>query len=238
MAAALSNYPVPVAREYLLNLAEKSPSAEVRTEALVSLGNAGDYSVIEFLVRKAASARGKEKNAARESLLALRGKPVDDKILDLLAAGPEQSVRNELLLAACERNIRESREYFLKEASNPSADPALVSRGLRAFGDIGMAEELLKVAFSTEDETFREELAAIMAAWAKQSARPEARSTFFRNLLGKESDPGRQALLISIIGKIGERNSLPQLRSYLRVQNSVVREAFKSSGRLAGSGSP
>ncbi len=225
VAAALSNYPVPVAREYLLNLAEKSPSAEVRTEALVSLGNAGDYSVIEFLVRKAASARGKEKNAARESLLALRGKPVDDKILDLLAAGPEQSVRNELLLAACERNIRESREYFLKEASNPSADPALVSRGLRAFGDIGMAEELLKVAFSTEDETFREELAAIMAAWAKQSARPEARSTFFRNLLGKESDPGRQALLISIIGKIGERNSLPQLRSYLRVQNSVVREA-------------
>ncbi|MDM7920096.1 MAG: HEAT repeat domain-containing protein, partial [Methanosarcina sp.] len=128
-------------------------------------------------------------------------------------------------LAACERNIRESREYFLKEASNPSADPALVSRGLRAFGDIGLAEELLKVAFRTEDESFREELAGIMAAWAKQSAQPEARSTFFRNLLGKETDTGRQALLISIIGKIGERNSLPQLRSYLRAQNAVVREA-------------
>lgn len=225
VAAALSDYPVPAAREFLLNLAEKSPSAEVRTEALVSLGKAGDNSVVEFLVRKAASARGKEKNAARESLLALRGKPVDDRILELLAAGPEQSLRNELLLAACERNIRESREYFLKEASNPSADPALVSRGLRAFGDIGLAEELLKVAFSTEDESFREELAGIMAAWAKQSARPEARSTFFRNLLGKETDPSRQALLITIIGKIGERNSLPLLRSYLRAQNAVVREA-------------
>ncbi len=225
VAAALGSFPAVPVREFLMNQAAKSPSAPVRAEALVSLGKVGDYSVVEFLARKAASIRGKEKNAARESLLALRGKPVDSKILELLAAGPEQSVRNELLLAACERNVRESRGYFLKEASNPSADPALVSRGLRAFGDIGLAEELLKVAYSTEDESFREELAGIMAAWAKQSARPEARSTFFRNLLGKETDPARQALLITIIGKIGERNSLPLIRSYVKAQNSTLKEA-------------
>lgn len=224
-AAAMSYYPVSAIREFLIDLASKSPSVNVRTEALVSLGKIGDGSTVEFLVQKAASARGKEKSAARESLLALRGKSIDGKILELLAASTQPDIRNELLLAACERNIRESREYFLKEAANTSADLALVSRGLRAFGDISLAEELLAVAFKTEDEAFRDELAAILAIWAKQSARPDARSTYFRNLLGKETDPARQALLITIIGKIGERNSLPLLRNYAKAQDPLIREA-------------
>ncbi len=225
VAAALSSFPAVPVKEFLMNQVAKSTSVRVRTEAIRSLGRAGDSSVVELLAQKAASSRGKEKSAARESLLALRGKSVDDKILELLAAGPEQSLRNELLLAACERNIREAREYFLNEAANPLADPALVSRGLRAFGDIGLVEELLRVAFKTGDEAFREELAGIMAAWARQSARPETRSAYFRNLLGKESDPARQALLIGIIGKIGERNSLPLIRSYINAQNATVKEA-------------
>lgn len=224
-AAVLANYPVSAVREFLVDLATKAPSAEVRIEALVSLGKIGDSSVVDFLVQKAASARGREKEAARESLVALRGNSVDAKILELLKASPSPDVRHELLLAACERNIGESREYFLKEAANPSADMALVSRGLRAFGDISQAEELLAVAFKSEDETFREELAGIMAAWAKASARPDARSVYFRNFLGKETDPARQALLITIIGKIGERNSLPLLRSYMKSQDSLIREA-------------
>ncbi len=225
VAAVLANYPVQTAREYLVNLAAKSPAPEVRTEAIVSLGKIGDSSTVQFLAGKAATTRGNEKAAARESLVALRGKVVDKKILEMLSLSPEQSLRNELLLAACERNIRESREYFLKEAANPSADLALVSRGLRAFGDISLAEELLNIAYKSEDEAFQEEMAGIMAAWAKQSARPDARSGYFRNLLGVEKRPERQALLISIIGKIGERNSLPLLRNYLKSPDSKIREA-------------
>ncbi len=225
VAAVLANYPVQTAREYLLNLAGKSPAPEVRTEAIISLGKIGDSSTVEFLAGKAATARGNEKAAARESLVALRGKEVDKKILEMLSSTSEQALRNELLLAACERNIGESREFFLKEAANPSADLALVSRGLRAFGDISLAEELLNIAYKIEDEAFQEEMAGIMAAWAKQSARPDARSGYFRNLLGSEKQPERQALLISIIGKIGERNSLPLLRNYLKSQDPKIREA-------------
>lgn len=225
IAAALARYPVPSAREYLVNLANKSVSPEVRTEAIISLGKIGDSSTVELLAGKAAAARGKEKTAARESLVALRGKAVDMKILEMLSSSPDQALRNELLLAACERNIRESREFFLKEAANPSADSALVSRGLRTFGDISLAEELLNIAFKSEDEAFQEELASIMAAWAKQSARPGARSSYFRNLLNTEKQPERQAILISIIGKIGERNSLPLLRNYLKNQDPRIREA-------------
>jgi len=212
-----------------VNLASKSPAPEVRTEAIVSLGKIGDSSTVEFLSWKTATARGNEKAAARESLLALRGKAVDKKILEMLSCSPDQSLRNELLLATCERNIRESQEYFLKEAANPPADMALVSRGLRAFGDISLAEELLNIAYKNEDEAFREEMAGIIAAWAKQSARPDARSGYFRNLLGAEKQPEKQAFLISIIGKIGERNSLPLLRNYLKSQNPKIREAVVRS---------
>ncbi|MDI6697466.1 MAG: hypothetical protein QME85_00820 [Candidatus Saccharicenans sp.] len=225
VAAVLSHHPVPGAREYLRTLADKSASVEVRTEALLSLGKAGDDYDVEFLARRAASARGKEKAAARESLIRLADRAVDKKILELLAQQPEQALRNELLLAACERDIVESRKYFLLEAANPAADVSLVSRGLRAFGDISLAEELLPVAFKVEEENFREELAGILAAWARQSARPEARSAYFRNLLGREPEAKNQALLISIIGKIGERNSLPLLRQYHDNRNQEVREA-------------
>lgn len=225
VAAVLANYPVRSAREYLVNLASKSPSSEVRTEAIISLGKIGDSSTAEFLAGRAASARAKEKAAARESLVALRGREIDKKILEMLSISSDQALRNELLLAACERNINESREYFLKEAANPSADMTLVSRGLRAFGDISLAEELLNIAHKSEDEAFREEMASIMAAWAKQSGRPDARSSHFRNLLGSEKTPERQTLLISIIGKIGERNSLPLLRNYLLSQEAGIREA-------------
>ncbi|MGQ9801940.1 MAG: HEAT repeat domain-containing protein [Candidatus Saccharicenans sp.] len=225
IAASLANYPVPSAREYLMNLASKSPWPEVRTEAIISLGKIGDSSTVEFLTAKAAASRGSEKGAARESLVALRGKEVDKKIQEMLSSSTDQDRRNELLLAACERNIRESREYFLKEAANPEADIALLTRGLRAFGDISLAEDLLNVAYKTDDEAFQEELSGIMALWARQSARPEARSAHFRNLLGAEKQPERRALLISIIGKIGERNSLPLLRNYLKSQEPKVREA-------------
>ncbi|MCR4395939.1 MAG: HEAT repeat domain-containing protein [Candidatus Saccharicenans sp.] len=225
VAAILANYPVPSARQYLLNLASKSASSAVRTEAIISLGKIGDSSTVEFLAGKAATARGNEKAAAKESLVALRGREVDKKILEILSTSSDQALRNELLLAACERNIRESREYFLKEAANPSADVALISRGLRVFGDISQAEELLNITYKSDDEAFREEMAGIIAAWAKQSARPDARSSYFRNLLGAEKQPERQALLISIIGKIGERNSLPLLRGYLKSQEPKIREA-------------
>jgi len=225
VVAALSHYSTPKVREYLAGLAGQSPSMDVRTEDINSLGKIGDSSTVEFLLKKAAAAKGKEKAAARESLVVLRGRAVDEKILELLAEIPDQPVKNELLLAACERNIKESKDYFVKEAANPSADVALVSRGLRAFGDISLAEELLDIIFKTQDEAFQEELTGILAGWAKQSASPDARSTFFRNLLGKETQPEKQAIFISIIGKIGERNSLPLLRNYVKNQNPKIREA-------------
>lgn len=225
LAAVLAGYPIPAVRKYLIDLASQSSSLEVRIQALDSLGRIGDSSTVEFLVEKATLSRGKEKAAARESLLALRGKEVDEKIFQLLATASDQAFKNELLLASLERNIKESRDYFLKEAASPSADPVLVARGLRAFGDISLAEELLNIAFESEDEAFREELAGIMAAWARQSARPGARSVFFRNLLNAEKLPARKAWLISIIGKIGERNSLPLLRNYLAIQEPEIREA-------------
>jgi len=82
-----------------------------------------------------------------------------------------------------------ARDFFLAEASNPVADRALVSRGLRAFGDLSLADKILEVAFSTQDETYRDELINILAIWAQNSARPDSKSAFFTQLLAKENDP-------------------------------------------------
>jgi HEAT repeat protein len=225
VAAILSGYSTAGVRKYLVNLAEKSGFIDVRIEAVNSLGRIGESSEVDFLVRKAATAKGKEKIAARESLAVLPGKGIDSRILELLGSVTDEVIKKELLLAACERNIPESRVYFLKQVANPASDATLISRGLRAFGDISLAEELLPIVFKTEDEAFQEGLINILAAWAKESARPEAQANYFQNLLSKEERPERQAVLLAIVGKIGERNTLPVIRTYIRSQDKVVREA-------------
>jgi len=224
-ASALSSFSSSEVIDFLMKVSVQSTSAEVRTEAILSLGKAGDRRAVEFLAEKAAQAKGLEKNAARESLVALRGRGVDAVILELISKETDQTIKNELLLAACERNIRESGEFFLAEASNPSADPALISRGLRAFGDVSLAEKLLDITFKTGDENFREELENISGFWARNSARPEAGSAFFRNLLTGETEPEKQVILLRIIGKIGESSSLPIIRSFLDSSNTALREA-------------
>ncbi len=223
--SALSSYPEPQVREFLMKVISSQKDQSVRIAALRTLGRVGDATTVEFLAERAAQAKGPEKTAARESLASLPEKAVDQKILELLAASTSQEVKNELLFSACERNIAAARDFFLVEASNPAADRALVSRGLRAFGDLSLADKILEVAFSTQDETYREELVNILAIWAQNSARPDSKSAFFTQLLAKENDPEKVSILVQVIGKIGERSSLPLIRKYLSDSRPPVKEA-------------
>lgn len=223
--SALSSYPEPQVREFLMKVISNQQDEPVRIAALRTLGQVGDATTVEFLAGRAAQAKGLEKTAARESLASLPEKAADPKILELLGITTSQEVKNELFLAACERNIVEARDFFLAEASNPAADRALVSRGLRAFGNLSLADKVLEVAFSTQDETYREELVNILAIWAQNSARPDSKSAFFTQLLAKENDPEKVSLLLQVIGKIGERSSLPLIRKYLSDSRPQVTEA-------------
>ncbi len=223
--SALSSYPEPQVREFLMKVISNQQDEPVRIAALRTLGQIGDATTVEFLAERAAQAKGLEKTAARESLASLPEKAVDQKILELLGTTTSQEVKNELLLSACERNIVEARDFFLAEASNPAADRALVSRGLRAFGDLSLADKILEVAFSTQDETYREELVNILAIWAQNSARPDSKSAFFTQLLTKENNPEKVSVLLQVIGKIGERSSLPLIRKYLSDSRPQVTEA-------------
>ncbi|NMC66440.1 MAG: HEAT repeat domain-containing protein [Acidobacteria bacterium] len=223
--SALSSYPEPQIREFLMKVISSQKDEPVRIAALRTLGRVGDATTVEFLAERAAQAKAPEKTAARESLASLPEKAVDRKILELLAASTSQEVKNELLFSACERNMAGARDFFLAEASNPVADRALVSRGLRAFGDLSLADKILEVAFSTQDETYLEELINILAIWAKNSARPDSKSAFFTQLLAKENDPEKVSVLVQVIGKIGERSSLPLIRKYLSDSRPPVKEA-------------
>lgn len=223
--SALSSYPEPQVREFLMKVISSQKDEPLRIAALRTLSRVGDATTVEFLAERAAQTKGLEKTAARESLASLPEKAVDQKILELLGTTTRQEIKNELLLVACERNMVAARGFFLAEASNPAADLALVSRGLRAFGNLSLADKILEVAFSTQDETYREELINILAIWAQNSARPDSKSAFFTQLLAKENDPEKVSVLVQVIGKIGERSSLPLIRKYLSDSPPPVKEA-------------
>ncbi|HQO75895.1 MAG TPA: HEAT repeat domain-containing protein [Candidatus Saccharicenans sp.] len=223
--SALSSYPEPQVREFLMKVISSQKDEPLRIAALRTLSRVGDATTVEFLAERAAQTKGLEKTAARESLASLPGKAVDQKILELLGTTTRQEIKNELLFSACERNMVAARGFFLAEASNPAADLALVSRGLRAFGNLSLADKILEVAFSTQDETYREELINILAIWAQNSARPDSKSAFFTQLLAKENDPEKVSVLVQVIGKIGERSSLPLIRKYLSDSRLKVKEA-------------
>ncbi len=93
----------------------KSQDESVRIAALKAIGQLGGAPNVPLLAHRAATSKGAEQKAARESLYRLRGPEVDAAVLQCLPdAAPE--VKAELVGAVGERNIAGSVETLLKTA--------------------------------------------------------------------------------------------------------------------------
>ena len=225
LIAALASFPKGSVLTTLTN-ASASPLAAVRIEALGALGKAGDGSVVLLLADRAATAAGREQEAARESVRRLVGADVDKAVLDGLAGPGPEAVRIELIRAIGERGIPRGKEVLSGLARADS--PAVRLAAVRALGRLAGAEDLitlLDLLSVAADGTEQEEIGNAIIAAANEHARPDERAGAVASRLAAEMNPGKRAALLRVLGGIGEDRTLPVVRGALADAAPLVVDA-------------
>lgn len=225
LLAVLSGYPKDRVLPAVLQAA-KGSSAPVRLAALKALESVGDASTVPFLAETAAKARGPEQSAARGALNLLKGRPVDEAVLALLAAKPAEEVQVELLSAIAER-----RNFAAKSAvgalldSSPSRVRLQALKTMRAIGTPSDMPAILAFLVKTGEEAERVEAETTAAALAQKIANPDGRANSVKGMLASEKDAKARVRLCGVLGRIGDNSALPALRTAAKDQSEEIVDA-------------
>jgi HEAT repeat protein len=209
----------------ILKAAESSVVA-VRLAALKALETAGDASTVAFLAETAAKTRGAEQSAARGALGLLKGRPVDDTVLALLAKKPADEVQVELLQTIAERRMFTAKKAVAESLASPSS--RVRPQALRSMRIIGTPSDIpavIELLLKSADDAEWGEAEATIAALAQKIANPDGRSNAVKQRLGTEKDPQARARLFRVLSRIGDDSALPLLRTALNEQNEEIVEA-------------
>ncbi|MBP7050401.1 MAG: HEAT repeat domain-containing protein [Phycisphaerae bacterium] len=205
--------------------AGKSKDESVRVAALKAVGQLGNASSVPLLAERAASSKGVEQKAARESLYRLRGAEVDAAVLQNLAAAKSE-VKVELVSAVGERNIAGSVETLLKAAKDE--DRKVRTESLKVLRGVGKPEDmpalvnLLLEVKTDSDRTEAEKTIAIVAHKIEDATRQAA--AVLQVLPNVKDNPNRASLL-RVLGRIGDSSALPTLRTALTAREAEIQDA-------------
>ncbi len=206
--------------------AAKSTEPMVRVEALKALEKAGDQTAVELLVEQAAQTKGAEQTAARSSLWNLKGKGVNEAILENLAKQADLEVQEELILSIGERRITEGLEWLMNKAG--SSEARIRQQAIKSLKDIAAPTDLsrlVNLALSLKEERDRLEMASTIASVAGKIPHIFGRARAVVNVLPRTTDIQGRAALYRTLGKIGDDSSLSVLRSALGDENPEIRDA-------------
>lgn len=213
LLSVLSGYPGDRVRPAVLQAAQ-SDQPSVRTAALRALEQVGDASVVPFVANAAALALNAEQAAARSTLAGLKGRNVDDAIVELLKLDPPDSVQGELLLAAGARRIFLAKPLVASALSSPAEFVRIQAlRAMRTIGTPSDVDAALDVLLGTADEAEREEAGKTAAELARLAMATDLRSRAVRARLTEGTEAESRVRLIALLPLIGDLASLPVLRT-------------------------
>jgi len=224
--AALSRYPAARVRPAVL-MAAKSSSADVRVAALRALESVGDASTVPFLAETASSAgKGPVQEAARQALIGVPGRAVDDAIVGLLKQPAPDAIAVELLKAIADRRIFLAKPAVSASLTAPSSDVRMEAmKTLRAIGTPSDAARVLDLLVKTGDDLERAEAEKTATALLQKTANASGRSTLVRMRLVKEKDPAVRSKLIPLLPATADGGALPVLRTSLESADPAVVDA-------------
>ncbi len=206
--------------------ASRNESEDIRIAALHALESIGDAATVELLAHHAAESRGREQEAARNSLWSLKGEDVDQAILSNLAKEKNPDVQKELIMSIGERRIRKGLNWLLSKAR--SADARTRQQAIKALKNVASPSDLpllVDLLISVEKERDQMEMASTIAAVAMKDPQEEGRSKPVIDVLPEVSEIPIRRALYRTLGKIGDDSSLPILRSALEEANLDIQDA-------------
>lgn len=205
--------------------ASQSEDEAVRVAALKALGELGDTSSVPLLAKRAASTRGAEQKAARESLYRLRGEPIDQAIARAIP-GADSRVKVELISAIGERNIPGAVEVLLTTAKDDDRRVRVESlRVLKVVARPADMPALVNLLLELPTEADRREAEKTLAAVAHKIEEENRQAAAVLAVLPNVKEVEKRASLLRVLGRIGDGSALPTLRTALNSREEDIKDA-------------
>jgi len=211
-----------VAARGAVQAAVSSEDPAVRLAALNALGTLGDETSVKTLAdRTVAGAASAEGQAARNSLVHLRGPRINEALTGLLSG--DASRQTELIRILVARDAVNSLAALQKAAE--ARDGTVRKEAWKALGSLARSPDAaallgLLVRVSGEE---RDEAEHAVAALLKKPDRPDL-SAALQKLETVEA-PVTRASLIRVVSAVGDDSALPALRKAVQSGDAGLREA-------------
>lgn len=205
--------------------AGKSQDESVRVASLKAIGQLGNASSVALLAERAATSKGEEQKAARESLYRLRGPEVDAAILQNVPTA-DAKVKVELVSAIGERNIAGSVETLLNAARGEDRKVRIESlKVLKVVGTPDAMPALVSLLLEIKSDSDRTEAEKTAAAVAHKIEDRNRQAAAVLAVLPNIKDNADRASLLRVLGRIGDSSSLPALRTALGSREAEIQDA-------------
>ena len=184
--------------------ASQSSDAELQRAGILALGSLGDASALPLLVETAFS-KSKHADAARNSLSAIAGPGIDEKLIAILAAEKQPSTRIGLIAIVEARGLAAAVPAILENARGE--DDAVRQAAMKALGKLAEAKDvgamipgILKATKGAERENAEKAVAAVVARIGEPDKRADA--------IVAAVSPENRADLLPLLGRIGGPKAL------------------------------
>ena len=184
--------------------ASQSSDADLQRAGILALGSLGDASAVTLLVETAFS-KSKNADAARNSLGAIAGPDIDEKLIAILKAEKQASTRIGLIAIVEARGLATAVPALLENTRGD--DAAVRQAAMKALGKLAEAKDVgamipgvLKAAKGAERENAEKAVAAVVGRIAEPDKRADA--------VVAAVSPENRADLLPLLGRIGGPKSL------------------------------
>ena len=204
--------------------AVSSDDPAVHLAAVKALGTLGDETSVKPLIDRAAEGAAKtaERQAARNSLVQLRGPRINEVLTGLLSQ-EDASRQAELIRILAARNAVGSLAALEKAAE--AAEATVRKEAWKALGGLARTSDaavLLELLVRARDEE-RDEAEQAVGAVLSKSARPDPRAVLQK--LEAIEAPTARGSLIRLVSAIGDDSALPALRQAVQSGDAGLRDA-------------
>lgn len=223
LITALANRGQDVARAAVMG-AVTSSNEEVRIAAYKALARLGNADCVRVLATAAASAKGGERDAARETLYSLRDPQTDKMILDSIASA-EPAMKVELIRSIAERNILAADSVLLAAAADPDRKVRLEAfKVIQSVSTENQLSAMLDLLVKVQNDTERIEAEKAVAAVCRRGGDPVKYAEILIAKMASAPIAGKASLL-TLLGQIGGEKAYSTLSTAVGDADESIRDA-------------
>ncbi len=221
---ALADRGDTAASPYIIDYLQNTNKA-VRLTSIKALASLGDETVVPVFIQKVVGDDADESEAARNALYRLRGDIVDDEILKLITDQSLQ-VRTEAIKALLARNVVKSTTNLLQLLEDSNVNLRIET--WNALSELGSEKEISPMIAAWIQLKNGKEINVAEEAVVKVFRKTKSKSLPTSEIVTAINNVDNKDLKISLIhalGRIGENETIPTLKDFLKSSDPDIRTA-------------